>query len=45
MSTLQQNWRKEKNRFCLEGWGMRGDGGSGGQGGEMIQTMYIHVNI
>jgi hypothetical protein len=38
MFTLQQNWRKEQNRFCLEargaerGWGM---------GREMAQTMYV----
>jgi hypothetical protein len=42
ISTLQQNWRKSQNRFCLEarweerrGWR---------QGGEMTQTMYAHVN-
>jgi hypothetical protein len=44
ISTLQQNWRKAQNRFCLEergegerGWGWR-------QEGEMIQTMYACVN-
>jgi hypothetical protein len=46
MSTLQQNWRKGQNRFCLEargvwgreiGWGVRG-------GREMAQTMYAHMN-
>jgi hypothetical protein len=24
MSSLQQNWRKRKNRFCLEEKGVRG---------------------
>jgi hypothetical protein len=40
MSSLQQNWRRGQNRFCLEarGWGRRG------QGGEMVQTMYAHIN-
>jgi hypothetical protein len=33
MSTLQQNWSKEQNRFCLEerGVGARG-GGRGAEG-------------
>jgi hypothetical protein len=43
ISTLQRNWRKVQNRFCLEvRWG--GEGGGRGQGGEMTQTMYAHVN-
>jgi hypothetical protein len=29
MSTLQQNWRKRKNRFYLKGRGLRGEGGVG----------------
>jgi hypothetical protein len=44
MSSLQQNWRKGQNRFCLEvrrGWeereGVRAEG-------EMAQTMYAHMN-
>jgi hypothetical protein len=41
ISTLQQNWRKVQNRFCLEGgereWGQQ-------QEGEMTQTMYADVN-
>jgi hypothetical protein len=43
ISTLQWNWRKGHNRFCLEG---RGNGGGGGpeQEGEMTQKMYAHVN-
>jgi hypothetical protein len=30
ISTLQQNWRKEQNRFYLKG---RGEGGKRGNGG------------
>jgi hypothetical protein len=41
MSTLQQNCRKEQNRFCLAGEGGRG-GGDGA--GEMAQTVYAHMN-
>jgi hypothetical protein len=33
MFSLQQNWRKGKNRFCLEARGWRGEGGSGASGG------------
>jgi hypothetical protein len=43
ISTLQQNWRKAQNRFCLEGRG-RGRGWRQGREGEMTQTMYAHVN-
>jgi hypothetical protein len=36
MFSLQQNQRRERNRFYLE---------AGGQGhGEVIQTMYTHVS-
>jgi hypothetical protein len=44
MSSLQQNWRKGQNTFCLEvrGWG--GEGGGRRQWGEMAQTMYAHMN-
>jgi hypothetical protein len=42
ISTLQQNWRKAQNRFCLEA--RRGKGGGRGRGGEMTQTMYAYVN-
>jgi hypothetical protein len=45
MSSLQKNWRRGQNRFCLE---VRGSGGEregmGGQVGEMAQTMYAHMN-
>jgi hypothetical protein len=46
MSTLQQNWRRGQNRFCLEARGIRGKVGGGrrGQEGEMAQTMYAHMN-
>jgi hypothetical protein len=43
MSSLQQNWRKEQNRFCLEARGVGGRG-RGLQGGEMAQAMYGHMN-
>jgi hypothetical protein len=33
-----------QNRFCLEARGCRGEGESGEQEGEMVQTMYAHVN-
>jgi hypothetical protein len=42
ISTLQQNWRKAQNRFCLEG--RRVERLGEGQEGEMTQTMYAHVN-
>jgi hypothetical protein len=44
ISTLQQNWRKGQNRFCLEarGWGIEGGGRE--QRREMAQTMYVHMN-
>jgi hypothetical protein len=46
MSSLQQNWRKGQNRFCLEARRMRGENevAGVGQGGEMAQTMNAHVN-
>jgi hypothetical protein len=37
MPSLQQNWRKGQNRFCLEVSGI-------GHGREMDQTMYAHMN-
>jgi hypothetical protein len=45
MSSLQQNWRRRQNRFCLEvrgAWG--GEGRGKGQWGEMAQTIYAHIN-
>jgi hypothetical protein len=36
MFSLQQNWRKEQNRFCLEVKGVEvEEGRGGGHGGEM----------
>jgi hypothetical protein len=43
MSSLQQNWRKEQNRFL----GAREVGemeGTRGQRGDMAQIMYAHMN-
>jgi hypothetical protein len=42
MPSLQQNWRKGQNSFCLEA----GEGKEGGEatGEEMTQTMYAHMN-
>jgi hypothetical protein len=43
MSSLQQNWRKGQNSFCLEmRGGLRRRGR--GQGGEMAEAMYAYVN-
>jgi hypothetical protein len=42
MSSLQQNWRKAQNSFCLEA--RRVDEGDRGQGGEMTQIIYAHMN-
>jgi hypothetical protein len=44
MSSLQQNWRKGQNRFCLEVRGLGEKKWVGEQGGEMAQTMYAHMN-
>jgi hypothetical protein len=43
VSTLQQNWRKEQNRFCLEAR-RGGERGGWGQVEEMAQRMYAHMN-
>jgi hypothetical protein len=46
MSSLQQNWRKGQNKFCVEA--QEGEEEMEGEGrrrwGEMTQTMYAHVN-
>jgi hypothetical protein len=42
MSSLQQNWKKGQNRFYLEACGVEGE--SRGQGVEMAQTIYVHMN-
>jgi hypothetical protein len=44
MSTLQQNWRKGQNKFCLEARGLRRRRRGPEAGGEMDQTMYAHMN-
>jgi hypothetical protein len=44
MSSLQQNWRRGQNRFCLEARGVREERGGGEQRVEMAQTMYAHMN-
>jgi hypothetical protein len=42
MSSLQQNWRKGQNRFCLEAKGNGESWGKWGAGGKMAQIMYIY---
>jgi hypothetical protein len=44
MSTLQQNWRRGQDRFCLEEREWGAEGGDGGQGSEMAQTMNAQMN-
>jgi hypothetical protein len=47
MSSLQQNWRRGQNRFCLEAMGVEGVGGGKGTErtvGERAQSMYAHMN-
>jgi hypothetical protein len=44
MSSLQQNWRRGQNRFFLEVRGVGEEEVGGEQGGEMAQTMYVHMN-
>jgi hypothetical protein len=42
ISSLQQNWRREQNRFYLGTRGLEGrDGGAGGR----HDPMYAHMNI
>jgi hypothetical protein len=44
--SLQQNWRRRQNRFCLEaggGWVRRSLWGVG-EGERVAQTMYTHMN-
>jgi hypothetical protein len=47
MSSLQQNWRKEQNRFCLEARGLgekwRGQGDGGRNGPNNVCT-YEYMN-
>jgi hypothetical protein len=44
MSTLQQNWRKGQNRFCLEARWVGGERGGREQQGEMTLMMYADTN-
>jgi hypothetical protein len=44
VSSHQQNWRKGQNRFCLEAGWWGGEGRGRRAGGEMTQTMYVHMN-
>jgi hypothetical protein len=44
MSSLQQNWRKVQNRFCLEVSGVVGGGRGEGEEGEIVQTKYAYMN-
>jgi hypothetical protein len=41
MSTLQQNWRRGQNMFCLEARDLAGR--EGRQGREIVQIIYVHV--
>jgi hypothetical protein len=42
MSSLQQNWRRGQNRFCLEARNEEREGA--GCSGEMAQAMYEHMH-
>jgi hypothetical protein len=44
MFSLQQNWRRGHNRFCLEVKGVEREGEGRGQREEMAQAMYAHMN-
>jgi hypothetical protein len=44
MSSLQQNWRRGKNRFCLEAREVGGSGGRERQGRKMAQCVHISIN-
>jgi hypothetical protein len=44
MFSLQQNWRRGQDRFCLEVRGLVGEGRDWEQGGQMTQTMYAYMN-
>jgi hypothetical protein len=44
MSTLQQNWRRGQNSFCLEVRGIGGERRGKGHGEEMAQTTYAYMN-
>jgi hypothetical protein len=44
MSTLQQNWRKGQNRFCLDARGVEERELGRRQGEGMAQTTYTRMN-
>jgi hypothetical protein len=46
MSTLQQNWRKEQNRFCLEvrAWGERERARGRGRNSPNNVCTYVYMN-
>jgi hypothetical protein len=44
MSSLQQNWKRRQNRFCLEQGGKGKMDGVGGKEREMAQTLYAYMN-
>jgi hypothetical protein len=44
MSSLQQNWRRGQNKFCLEVRRVAWKGRGWRQGGEMAQKIYAHMN-
>jgi hypothetical protein len=44
MSSIQQNQSQEQAGTCLKLRKGEGKGVEGGQGGEMTQTVYAHVN-
>jgi hypothetical protein len=44
MFSLQQNWRRGQNRFCLEERNGEGERVRAGAGGKMTQTMYEPMN-
>jgi hypothetical protein len=44
MFSLQQNWRRGQNRFCLEARGVGKRGRGQEAAGRKAQTMYAHMN-
>jgi hypothetical protein len=44
MYSLQQNWKKGQNMFCLEARGLGAVEGAVRLGIERAQTMYTHMN-
>jgi hypothetical protein len=44
MFSLQQNWRRGQNRFCLVHEGGRQREWVRNEGVEMVQTVFAHMN-